>query len=143
MKTHIHLLFIATVCLVAIDANAQRSVNVVGDTVQWNYGSGLNKARSNESMSITGYFISYGDKTMVWVQNGTDTKYTFDIKQVEGAWTDSNKQGQIVYQAVCDGISGTIKIYRDASGLAIHLDFAKPDKLTPNIVLPVVSVTKR
>lgn len=141
MKKNLTVVFIVAISLIVIDAKAQKAVNVTGDTVQWNYGSGLNKAR-NESMSISGHFISYSNKVMVWVQNGTDTRYTFDIKQVRGAWTDSNARGQIVYEAVCEGISGTISIYRDGSGLAIHLDFAKPDKLTPNIVLPVVSVSK-
>lgn len=127
--------------VMAFICKAQQALNIKSDTISWQYGNGENIAKS-ESLSITGRFISYGDKSFRWIQNGTDKQYVFDVKSVNGSWPDISKTGEVEYTAVCEGISGTIRIYRSGGSVDIHLDFNQKDKLTPNIVLKVNSFSK-
>ena len=120
---------------------AQQSISVKNDTISWQYGRGENRAKS-ESLTISGRFISYGEKGFRWIQNGTDREYYFDVKSVNGSWSDISKTGEVIYTAVCNGVNGTIRIYRAGGSTSIHLDFNQKDKLTPNVVLQVNSFSK-
>lgn len=141
MKTKVIQLLVAIMLAVPLVGKAQKAINVKSDTIKWQYGSGQNIAKS-ESMSISGYIITYGNKSFLWVQNGTDTKYSFDIKATQGEWLNSNDLGELNYNAVCEGITGTIRLYREKKGMSFHLNFTQTDKQTPNIVLPIISFSK-
>lgn len=119
-----------------------QKLNLKNDTISWEYGRGENKTRS-ESLTISGRFISYAEKGFLWVQNGTDTKYFFEVKMInKGDWSDTSENGEVEYRAICNGIEGTIRIYRDRQGVSVHLDFNQKDKLTPNVVLQINSFSK-
>lgn len=140
MKKFIQYLISSIILLGSLVVNGQ-DINPETDTVRWDYGKVENKVRS-ETLSISGHFISYGSKSFLWVQNGMDHKYAFEIKGVKGSWSDITQTGELVYQAVCEGIDGTIRIYRQRRDVIIQLDFAKPDTLSPNIDLQVSSYSK-
>jgi len=142
MKKCTRFLVIASMLVViTFVCNAQQSISLKSDTIAWQYGNGENRAKS-EALTISGRFISYGEKGFRWIQNGTDKEYLFDVKSVNGSWPDISKTGEVEYQAVCDGISGTIRIYRSGGSVDIHLDFNQKDKLTPNVVLKINSFSK-
>lgn len=124
-------------------AQAQREVNPNpgADTIQWHYGDIRNVVRS-EKVNISGHFTSYGNKKLVWVQDGIDRTYNFDVTGVEGDWTDAGQDGELVYRATCLEVDGTIRISRRRKTLKIELDFVKPDKRTPRLDFDVNGYTK-
>jgi len=141
MKNLIFYFLIVSIIAMTNICEAQQSLSLKNDTISWRYGNGENRAKS-EALTISGRFISYGEKGFRWIQNGTDKEYYFDVKSVSGSWSDIAKTGEVEYRAVCDGISGIIRIYRAGGAVAIHLDFNQKDKLTPNVVLQVNSFSK-
>jgi hypothetical protein len=136
------IIFLAFLSIVfCTNGYAQNAVNPSSDTVRWNYGRGENKARA-EALAISGHLISYGGRGFLWVQNGTDRKYSFQVKSAKGTWQDGEQNGEIVYDATCDGIDGTIRIYRKNREVGIQINFALPDKLTPNVLLEINSYNR-
>lgn len=141
MMQRYKLLFLLAAITMSYHGYAQKAISPQTDTIRWNYGRIDNKIRS-ESLSITGHFISYGSKGFLWVQNGSDHDYRFEVKGVKGTWPDVDDRGELVYDAECEGIDGTIRIYGQGKSIVIQLDFRKADKLTPNIDLKVTSYSK-
>ncbi len=141
-KINPHLL-ISLLCIVPVLTQAQRETtpNPATDTIQWHYGDIQNVVRS-EKVNISGHFISYGGKELVWVQDGVDRTYKFEVSRIEGEWTDAGKDGGLVYQATCLEVDGTIRISRRRKNLKIELDFVKPDKRTPHLTFEVDTYTK-
>ena len=135
------LLFLLVAIALSHGVYAQKTVSPESDTIKWSYGRIDNRIRS-ESLSITGHLISYGGKGFLWVQNGSDHDYRFDVKGVKGSWSNADNRGELVYQAECEGIDGTITISGQGKNIVIQLDFRKPDKLTPNIDLKITSYNK-
>ena len=127
-------------CATLIPTHAQK-VNPAMDTVEWFYSKIENKVR-NESVSISGKFISYGGKSFKWIQNGVDREYTFDNKSTMGDWFDSSQEGEFTYRSSCKDINGTIRIYRDKRKVFIVLDFVQPEKRTPHLVFEITSYAK-
>jgi hypothetical protein len=120
---------------------AQEAINPEMDTIKWHYGDIRNELRS-ENINISGHFISYSNKGFLWVQDGIDRTYKFDVKSVEGTWTDAGEKGELIYWASCGGEQGSIRLSRVRGELKIELDFVQPDKYTPHLVLTVDSYIK-
>lgn len=139
---HVRSLVIINVfVLCTLRTQAQKLINPESDTIKWSYGRIDNKIRS-EALSISGHFISYGGKAFIWSQNGSNHDYFFDVRGAKGSWSDVENSGELVYDAICEGIDGTIRIYGRGRNVVIQLDFRKPDKLTPNIDLRINSYSK-
>lgn len=143
MKKIIPHFLTALLLLVPVWAQAQRDAdpNPETDTIQWHYGDIQNVVRS-EKVNISGHFISYGGKYLVWVQDGIDRKYHFEVSDVEGKWTDASQDGGLLYRATCLEVDGIIRISRQRKTLKIELDFVKPDKRTPHLSFDVDTYTK-
>jgi hypothetical protein len=122
-------------------AQQREAINPMIHTVKWEYGNAENKLRS-ERLTIRGHLISYGQKKLVWAQDGTDVLYSIDIKSTKGDWQDVAKNGELIYAVQCEGIDGTIRIWRDQGQLRMQLDFSQPDKLTPNLLLEIHAFSK-
>jgi hypothetical protein len=129
------------VVLMVTQVYGQQKIDPMSDTVRWTYGNGENKVRS-EQLSISGQIISFGSRSMVWRQNGTDRVYEFIVTAVKGSWEDTDQDGELIFQANCGGIDGTVRIFRDKKQIGVHIDFAVLDKLSPNVLLGVTTITK-
>jgi hypothetical protein len=140
MKKTIQLMIFLSALLGWTLSNAQ-VINPEKDTVKWEYGKVQNNLRS-ESVTISGHFITYGNNGLLWVQNGMDHKYAFEVKSVKGSWCDVSENGELVYGAICEGLEGTVPLYRQRKDVIIQIDFAQPDKLSPNIDLQINSFSK-
>lgn len=141
-RCHMRLLA-ALFCLMALQGNAQGpdSADPATDTIRWYYGDIRSVIRS-ERVNIGGHFVSYGSKQLVWIQDGIDRTYTFDVIGVEGEWHNASKEGSLIYKATCLEVDGTIRISRQRKGLKIELDFSHPDKQTPRLDFDVTRYTK-
>ncbi|MEJ1239601.1 hypothetical protein WBG78_15800 [Chryseolinea sp. T2] len=139
-----HAIGIAAFCLfnfLTASLRAQ-SADPKSDTVEWRYSRIENKV-TNETVVLSGKFISYGGDKLKWVQNGLDREYVFVNNSASGAWSDLRNNGEIVYRSTCDRVDGTVTLSRTKKGLIIELDFVKPDKNTPHFVFPIDSFSKR
>lgn len=123
-----------------VPASAQIQ-NPASDTLKWVYGKVENKVRS-ETVNQGGYFISYGGKSFLWVQNGVDREYTFHTTSIGGTWTDGRKVGEIIYRVTCNGEDGTLRLVRTSRAIIVELDFLKPDKRTPHLYLLINSIER-
>jgi len=122
-------------------SSAQQLLNPRRDTVRWEYGIVENRVKS-ETVPHAGHFISYGDNSFLWVQNGVDRKYLFKTRSLKGDWNDAKKNGQLVYRVTCNGEEGTLKLVRTRQRLIVELDFLQPSKTTPHLVLLITSIQK-
>jgi hypothetical protein len=122
-------------------SEAKVVINPQVDTIQWTYGRIENKTRA-EKITLSGYFISYGLKGMVWVQTGMERKYSFDIKTAKGDWLNTDETGELLFEATCEGLNGTIRIVKEKKEITILLDFSQPDILSPNVAIEVNSFSK-
>jgi hypothetical protein len=116
------------------------SINPMTDTIRWEYNTIVNLT-NNEVISLQGHLISYGTQTFVWSQNGVESPYTFTAVSTEGNWQDVNTAGTITSSVTCDGLSGTIRLFRE-NAPAIQIDFGEPGGLTPHILLQAYSISK-
>ncbi len=127
--------------LLCLSSYGQSSTNPETDTIKWEYKKIENRVQK-ETVSLSGTIISYGGTSFKWHQNNVDREYVFEVKSVKGNWKDASKDGELVYTAVCNEIEGTIHISRRKKLVTIVLDFVKPDKRTPHLVLDINSITK-
>jgi len=137
MKLIVFLMFSHSTTLV----QAQTIIDLRSDDVKWEYNSAEDK-KNNEPMIISGYFVTHGDQQVEWFQNGTDTRYNFNITSTSGTWSDINEDGELLFNAVCDDLHGTIRIYRSSENLYLHLDFSESNALSPNFLLSINSYNK-
>lgn len=129
------------VSLISIQAEGQKVINPETDTIKWEY-TRLENMVKREKINLSGYFISYSDKSFLWIQTGVDRKYSFDVKSVKGDWADVTGKGELIYHVTCNGEEGTLKMHREQGELKIILDFIQPDKRTPYLVLQIDGYTK-
>jgi hypothetical protein len=119
----------------------QTIIDLRSHDVKWEYNDAQDK-KNNESMTISGYFVTHGDQQVEWFQNGTDTSYSFTIISTSGTWADINEDGELLFNAVCNDLHGTIRIYRSSENLYLHLDFTESNALSPNFLLSINSYSK-
>ena len=93
-------------------------------------------------ITLSGHLISYGEKGFLWVQDGMELKYSFDVRAVKGDWSDISQNGELIFESVCEGVTGTIRIFKEKRMIKIHMDFTQPNRLTPNIILETNSFQK-
>ena len=141
MKNYSKYLLVIWLCLFGLGGSAQSIMNPTVDTIRWEYGDVKNERRG-ANIKLSGSLISYGSRGFLWIQNGVDYRYSFKILSQQGGWQDANRSGEITYRAVCEGIEGTVRIYKTRTGTNIHLDFKQGGQLTPDITLKIFSIKK-
>jgi len=141
MKKYLSMRLVVILVLAPIVTAAQKTANPETDTIKWEYVDIQNQVRS-EKLNISGQFISYAGGGFKWIQTGVDREYYFEVRSVEGKWTDADQDGELVYRAACKDIDGTIRISRQRRSITVVLDFIQPDKQTPHLILNVDSYTK-
>jgi hypothetical protein len=127
--------------LLAGITKGQRSFNPMSDTIRWEY-SMVENLVNNESVKISGWFVSYGEKKFEWIQDDGAKVYTFYANSKSGTWTSISDDGDVTYYVTFEEVDGTIKLYRKDRKLKIELDFVQPDKQTPHVILIVDSNKK-
>jgi len=140
MKDSIRTIILLLVSTLILHAQEQ-AINPEVDTIKWEYTNISNRVRS-ERVNISGHFITYAGRGFIWIQDGVDRTYSFDVKSREGRWPNADEDGELVYVATCRDAEGTIRISRRRRQLIVELDFVRPDKTTPHLVLNVNSYAK-
>lgn len=141
MQNIITTVLASMILLASPTLRAQQILSPKDDTVRWDYKKIENRVRS-ETVAQAGYFISYGGKTFLWVQDGVDRQYHFKTNSLQGDWRDSRKIGEMVYQVTCNGEEGTLKLIRQGRNLFVELNFLHANKRTPHLMLLITSINK-
>jgi len=134
--------FAASVLFVMVSSTGfAQDIDPQADTVKWQYEK-IDNINTDKTLTSGGYLVSYGSQRLIWNQDGIDKAYVFDIISVQGEWHDTSRNGELLYQAVCDGIEGTVRIFKSGSKRGIEMNFVKPGKETPHVVLQINSHQK-
>lgn len=141
MQNFITTVLVSMVLLASPMLHAQQLLSPKDDTVRWDYKRIENRVRS-ETVAQGGYFISYGGKSFLWVQDGVDRQYHFRTNSLKGDWRDSRKAGEMVYRVTCNGEEGTLKLIRQGRNFFVELNFLHANKRTPHLMLLITSITK-
>ena len=105
-------------------AVAAGSWNITSDTIKWEYGE-IENRRQTEKINMSGYLLTYGDRALLWVQNGYDRPYLLTITSYSGKWEDVERNGAIEYQVSCEGLVGLVKIFRRGNNVWLTIDFSQ------------------
>lgn len=127
--------------LYGVVAQAQSSPNIASDTIQWNYAS-IRNLTNNDLINESGHFVSYGSQSLRWIQDGFNNPYTFEITGFSGSWTDLGTDGTVIFNVACNGVSGTLRIYRENAVLQVHLDMGEAGALTPHLLITISAYNK-
>ena len=141
MQNLIITMLVGMILLTTSQLRAQQVLSPKDDTVRWDYKQIENRVRS-ETVAQGGYFISYGGKSFLWVQDGVDRQYHFKTNSLKGDWNDSRKTGEMVYQVTCNGEVGTLKLIRRGRIFLVELNFLQANKKTPHLMLLVTAINK-
>jgi hypothetical protein len=141
MQNFITKVLVSMILLASPALHAQQLLSPKEDTVRWDYKRIENRVRS-ETVAQGGYFISYGGKSFLWVQDGVDRQYHFKTKSLQGDWRDSRKIGEMVYRVSCNGEEGTLRLIRQGRNFFVELNFLNANKRTPHLMLLVTSINK-
>ena len=141
MQNLILTMLVGMTLLTSSQLHAQLLLSPKDDTVRWDYKQIENRVRS-ETVAQGGYFVSYGGKNFLWVQEGVDRQYHFKTNSLKGDWRDSRKTGEMVYQVTCNGEAGTLKLIRRGQKFFVELNFLQVNKRTPHLMLLVTAINK-
>ena len=141
MQNLITTVLVNMVLLASPSLHAQQVLSPKDDTVRWDYKKIENRVRS-ETVAQGGYFISYGGKSFLWVQDGVDRQYHFETNSLQGDWRDSRKAGEMAYRVSCNGEEGTLRLIRQGRNFFVELNFRNAIKRTPHLMLLITSINK-
>ena len=132
---------VSMLVLTSSAAHAQQILSPKDDTVRWYYKQIENRVRS-ETVAQGGYFVSYGGKSFLWVQDGVERQYHFKTNSLQGDWRDSRKVGEMIYRVTCNGEKGTLRLIRRGRNFLVELNFLQANKRTPHLMLLITSINK-
>lgn len=94
--------------------------SVINDEIQWNV------AYIEEETSVykTETFTVFYAKKIEWRDQHGNIKYTFNINQVIGVWSDPNVDGAIRYDFDFENNKGSVDIRRKGQAISIEVMFA-------------------
>jgi len=96
---------------------------ITSDTIRWNT---IEFTDLNTNVTVTNeiYFLSQGNHSVKWVQNGGQFQIEFSITSVEGQWPDTALPGTIILQITDGTATGSMKFTKSAGNevsIELHL----------------------
>ncbi|MFM8914363.1 MAG: hypothetical protein ACKOE6_15810 [Flammeovirgaceae bacterium] len=83
------------------------------DNLTWTYNKIYN-GRNQQEFASQGVLKTYPNDRVDWVQ-GTEVQ-TFSVTGKTGSWGDWHSPGSLEFTLKWDGTSGTLQVYKDATG---------------------------
>jgi hypothetical protein len=112
MKT---ILLITGLCVAAMSSYAQ---NIRTSTISWHVTQAFD-INTGTTTDVTDTIISVSASQLQW-KTDNSTKI-FTVSEVIGQWTDVDNNGEIVYEASCENLRGTVTFLRSAGVIRIRL----------------------
>lgn len=107
-------------------ARALFSQNVVDHTVQWSV-SRMVEANTGALTDVNETIESYGSSRIEWKDRRGNIKQTFVIREVNGAWTNIQSAGTILFEVDCEGRVGTVRFSRQDGEILVQVVLLKAD----------------
>ena len=99
--------------------------NIQTDTLQWN-ASGFTDNISQETITKSCQFITYGDQKIEWVQKNGTYISTYSINSLSSSWPDLNTNGSLTYSISRNTVTGQLTITRTDQVITIRLNLTSP-----------------
>src|SRR5687768_678207 len=106
-----------TLALLSTGLQAQ---NVTITTLVWSI-TGTQVINTGEMIESGEQLISNGNNTVEWKDSRGEVKKSFIVSEVNGAWSNVQSQGSIVYDVQCGDKPGTITFHRTAGAIMIRI----------------------
>ncbi|MBX2900358.1 MAG: hypothetical protein KF775_11950 [Cyclobacteriaceae bacterium] len=114
------ILLIAVACFIYLPGFAQQ---LSVDTIRWNTIE-LTDLNTNETVANEIYFVSQGNHSVKWVQNGGQVQIEFSVTSVEGQWPDAALPGTLTFQITDGTATGSLKFTKSSQNevfVELHL----------------------
>lgn len=110
----IYLGVLGIIFLVPLYSKAQ---DVNRDTIVWESSHAVNWV-TGEKIDLPTTFITYGERSIEWIQENVNKKKSFNISNVSGQWGNATQDGQLTYVLSVEGKTARIEFARK-SGLTL------------------------
>jgi len=111
-----------TVFLLLFLSSALWAQDIQSASLKWSV-SQLNDLSTGSIKAYTCDFKTSSAQEIIWVQKSIT--YDFLITDIIGTWPDVQISGEITYEVLLDGESGTLAFKRTNSGVFITLDLSQ------------------
>jgi hypothetical protein len=104
----------------ALLSTGLQAQNITTTTLVWSI-TGTQVINTGEMIGPGEQLVSYGKNTVEWKDSRGEVKKSFTVSGVNGAWSNVQSQGSIVYDVQCGDKPGTITFQRTAGGIMIRI----------------------
>ena len=125
--------------LIVVAGPLAKAQNVLQATVTWNSTRAVDQV-SNGQINYNCQFITRTNQSIDWIQRNGARVNHFNVTGVDGTWTNTTVDGQIIYHVAMNNFTGEVTLSRASGQTTIHLNISEGGQSGMNYIFYIASV---